>query len=63
MGAIAVIVLLTTWFEGPSIEMGESGKALEEAVREMITIREGLYLYGISAIALIAGGVLEFKEK
>jgi len=64
MGAIAIIVLLAMWFSEPSSsEMGEMGMAIQEAVKEMITIREGLYLFALSAVALVIGGLMELREK
>jgi len=63
MGAIAIIVFLAVWFSGPSLsELGEWGKLIEGTVKGMMVLREGVYLLIISAIAIIVGGLLDFKK-
>ena len=63
-GTLAIIVFLVTWFSGPSpSELGGLGEAMEEAIKEMIIIREGVYFYIISAIAVIIAGIVDFRRE
>ena len=36
---------------------------MEEAIKEMIVIREGVYFYVISAIAVIIAGIVDFRRE
>jgi len=63
-GAVALITFLVIWLSGPSVpvELSEFGQSLQQELLEMVTIREGLYLYIASAIAIIASGVLSLRR-
>jgi len=63
MGTLALLVLLVVWFSAPSISGAEGliGEIMEE-VMKMITIREGFYLYIVSSIMVIIGGLFELGE-
>jgi len=64
MGTLALLVLLIVWLSAPSISGAEEliGEIMEE-VMKMITIREGLYLYIVSSIVVIIGGLFELGER
>jgi len=63
-GAVALIALLVVWLSGPSVpvELSEFGQSLQQELMEIMTIREGLYLYVISAIAVLVSGVLDSRR-
>jgi len=64
VGAVGLIALLVVWFSGPSVpvELSEFEQSAQQELMEMVTIREGLYLYVISAIAILVGGALNLRR-
>jgi ribosomal protein L40E len=60
-GIIPLFILLMVWTSdgGDGGEFSEIERALEEEIMKWITIREGLYLYVLSCIALIVAGISE----
>lgn len=64
MGILALLALLVVWASSPNISVAQGSlDVMREKLMEMITIREGFYLYIISFIAVIVGGLFELKEK
>ena len=64
MGILALLALLAVWASAPSISGAEGlFEEVMEEVMKMITIREGFYLYIVSCIAVIVGGLFELGER
>jgi len=68
MGILAILALLIVWASAPGISgaeglYGEITEKMMEELMKMITIREGFYLYIISFIIVIVGGLFELGEK
>lgn len=64
MGILALLALLIIWVSAPSISGAEGlFEEIMEEVMKMITIREGLYLYIVSFVVVIIGGLFELGER
>lgn len=66
MGVIALLVMLAVWFSQPTISTGEIPseywEEFQRGMEEMIQTGPGFYLYILSSLAVIVGGIIEARE-
>lgn len=62
MGALALLVMLAIWFSQPTISTQGVPKEYWEGMERFVRTGVGFYLYIISSIAVVLGGILEVRE-
>jgi len=62
MGALALLIMFAIWFSQPTVSTQGVPREYWEGMERLVKTGVGFYLYVISSIAIVLGGVLEMRE-
>lgn len=62
MGALALLIMLAIWFSQPTISTQGVPREYWEGMERLVQTGVGFYLYIISSVAVVLGGILEMRE-